>query len=124
MSFSQHVLGHMWGGGDKTGKYRYSQRSLDVNEAVSVLGVSTPGQTPAGERCKIMAPLTAGMLDEAFFKTHHWESWDVDSWKELSQHSALILSDAKIFTSKVQVRTQRAARPWSAGARLLMYVIL
>ena len=90
--------------GHKTGSYRYVQRSLDVNEVVSVLGVPTSGQTPAGEVCKIMTPLTGtDMLDEAFFKTNHWGSWDIEAWKQLSQHSALMLSDAKILTSNVQV---------------------
>jgi hypothetical protein len=34
-----------WGGGGKTGKYRYSQRSFDVNELVAALGVVTAGMT-------------------------------------------------------------------------------
>lgn len=104
MIIGQDIIGHMWTGRhDITGRFRYSQRSFDVNEAVACLGVVAPGATPDGQPCKIMQPATSGALPESFFKDHNWEEWDIDSWKELSRHGALLLSDDRKFTGSVSI---------------------
>ena len=89
----------------RTGRFRYTERSFDVNELVAALGVCSPAQDPyTGQPVKILNRFTKETLTEQYMDDNGWDSWDKDSWRDLLKYPSVLLSDHVEFTGGVVVQ--------------------
>ena len=73
---------HMLDG--RTGRFRYTEESFDVNELVAALGVPVPAQDPyTGEPVKILNVFTRNTVSETYMDDNGWSDWDKRSWQDL-----------------------------------------
>lgn len=89
----------------RTGNFRYTQQSFDVNELVAALGLVAPAVDPfTGLPNKSLAPIQGNILTERYFADNNWTDWDKRSWEDLCTKSpSVLLSDAAEFTGGVMV---------------------
>ena len=93
---------HMLSG--RTGRFRYTEESFDVNELLAALGVPTPATDPyTNQPVKILNAFTSSTVSERYMEDHEWSSWDKQSWKDLLKRPEILLSDHDRFTGGVFV---------------------
>ena len=91
---------HMLDG--RTGRFRYTEESFDVNELVAALGVPVPAQDPyTGEPVKVLNAFTRHTISETYMDDNGWSDWDKRSWQDLlKRRPEILLSDSPRFTGE------------------------
>ena len=97
----------------KTGNYRCSQISIDINQLLCGLGVITPAIDPyTGLAIKILNPIRGDVLNEKYFVDNKWEDWDRSAWQDLiASYSSILLSDDKEITNLVNIPALNSLAP-------------
>jgi len=76
---------------------RAAEKSYDIGEQIGALGVVREAQTTQFQPVRQLEPLEENLLDEKYFETNQWDSWDQLAWKELTEHKAILCSDSQEF---------------------------
>eukprot|EP00607_Mallomonas_marina_P007543 CAMPEP_0182418790 /NCGR_PEP_ID=MMETSP1167-20130531/3165_1 /TAXON_ID=2988 /ORGANISM="Mallomonas Sp, Strain CCMP3275" /LENGTH=144 /DNA_ID=CAMNT_0024593179 /DNA_START=315 /DNA_END=750 /DNA_ORIENTATION=- len=76
---------------DKFPVKRYTElNDMTCQESTPSWSLWNSGNTP-----EMM--LEENLLDEKYFETNQWDSWDQLAWKELTEHKAILCSDSQEF---------------------------
>jgi hypothetical protein len=78
--------------------------------------MSTAVDPFTGQAVKFLTPVNKDVLSEKYFLDNKWDSWDTQSWQDLTATApAVLVSDNKVFSTGVQVAPIESLPQWYAS---------